>query len=175
MIEEVNNKVQGKIGDIEKSLSDLEIRPDNFPVSPEVMYSRPTVKSLTIHEKTSWTVFKAQFDVVISVNGWSKRVKANETAKARRKPSGISRRCGESNEPGIRRVPSGCLRQPSSQYFVDTIRDEETQQATRLMDAKDLKSALGYSMKYEAAKTVSKISRNVRLIEIEDGAGKEKD
>ncbi|GBN62843.1 Retrovirus-related Pol polyprotein from transposon 17.6 [Araneus ventricosus] len=43
------------------------------------------------------------------------------------------------------------------------------------MDAKDLKSALEYSMKYEAAKTVSKTSRNVRSIEIEDGTGKEKD
>ncbi|GBN36079.1 hypothetical protein AVEN_178771-1 [Araneus ventricosus] len=43
------------------------------------------------------------------------------------------------------------------------------------MDAEDLKSSLPYSMKYEAAKTVSKTSRNVRSIEIEDGTGKEKD
>ncbi|GBM88673.1 hypothetical protein AVEN_10508-1 [Araneus ventricosus] len=43
------------------------------------------------------------------------------------------------------------------------------------MDAKDLKSALAYSMKYEAAKKVSKTSRNVRSIEVEDGTGKEKD
>ncbi|GBM23667.1 hypothetical protein AVEN_117410-1 [Araneus ventricosus] len=43
------------------------------------------------------------------------------------------------------------------------------------MDAKDLKSAFAYSMKYEAAKTVSKTSRNVRSIEIEDGTRKEKD
>ncbi|GBN22872.1 hypothetical protein AVEN_178119-1 [Araneus ventricosus] len=63
----------------------------------------------------------------------------------------------------------------AAQYFVDAIRDEDTQHATRLMDAKYLKSALAYSMKYEAAKTVSKTSRNVRSIEIEDGTGKEKD
>ncbi|GBM68851.1 hypothetical protein AVEN_189741-1 [Araneus ventricosus] len=63
----------------------------------------------------------------------------------------------------------------AAQYFVDAIRDEDTQHATRLMDAKDLKSALAYSMKYEAAKTVSKTSRNVRSIEVEDGTGKEKD
>ncbi|GBN22624.1 Retrovirus-related Pol polyprotein from transposon 297, partial [Araneus ventricosus] len=44
-------------------------------------------------------------------------------------------------------------------YFVDAIRDEDTQHATRLMDAKDLKSALAYSMKYEAAKSL-KTSRN---------------
>ncbi|GBM21987.1 Retrovirus-related Pol polyprotein from transposon 297, partial [Araneus ventricosus] len=63
----------------------------------------------------------------------------------------------------------------AAQYFVDAIRDEDTQHGTRLMDAKDLKSALAYSMKYEAAKTVSKTSRNVRSIEVEDGTGKEKD
>ncbi|GBN04800.1 hypothetical protein AVEN_49298-1 [Araneus ventricosus] len=63
----------------------------------------------------------------------------------------------------------------SAQYFVDAIRDEDTQHATRLMDAKDLKSALAYSVKYEAANTVSKTFRNVRSMEIEDGTGKEKD
>ncbi|GBN70184.1 Retrovirus-related Pol polyprotein from transposon 297 [Araneus ventricosus] len=63
----------------------------------------------------------------------------------------------------------------AAQYFVDAIRDEDTQHATRLMDAKGLKSALAYSMKYEAAKTVSKTSRNVRSIEVENGTGKEKD
>ncbi|GBM75165.1 hypothetical protein AVEN_244123-1 [Araneus ventricosus] len=60
----------------------------------------------------------------------------------------------------------------AAQYFVDAIRDENTQHATRLMDAKDFKSALAYRMKYEAAKTVSKTSRNVKSIEIEDGTGK---
>ncbi|GBM22235.1 hypothetical protein AVEN_273423-1 [Araneus ventricosus] len=63
----------------------------------------------------------------------------------------------------------------AAQYFVDAIRTEDTQHATRLMDAKNLKSALAYSMKYEAAKTVSKTPRIVRSMEIEDGTGKEKD
>ncbi|GBN03930.1 hypothetical protein AVEN_79212-1 [Araneus ventricosus] len=39
------------------------------------------------------------------------------------------------------------------QYFVDAITDEDTQYATSLMDSKDLKSALAYSMRIEAAKT----------------------
>ncbi|GBL83021.1 hypothetical protein AVEN_165257-1 [Araneus ventricosus] len=63
----------------------------------------------------------------------------------------------------------------AAQYFVDAIRDEDTQHTTRLVDAKDLKSALAHSMKYEAAKTVSKTSQNVKSIEIEDSTGKEKD
>ncbi|GBO22695.1 hypothetical protein AVEN_105125-1 [Araneus ventricosus] len=45
-----------------------------------------------------------------------------------------------------------------AQYFVDAIREEDMQHSTRLMDAKDLKSSLAYSMKYEAARTVSKTS-----------------
>ncbi|GBN49115.1 hypothetical protein AVEN_74580-1 [Araneus ventricosus] len=43
------------------------------------------------------------------------------------------------------------------------------------MDAKDLKSALAYSMKYEAAIAVLKTSRHVRSIEIEDDISKERD
>ncbi|GFU03938.1 transposon Ty3-I Gag-Pol polyprotein [Nephila pilipes] len=35
----------------------------------------------------------------------------------------------------------------AAQYFVDTVRDEDTQHSMRLMDAKDLKSALVYIMK----------------------------
>ncbi|GBN83112.1 hypothetical protein AVEN_91016-1 [Araneus ventricosus] len=35
-------------------------------------------------------------------------------AEARRNPSGIYHRCGATNEPGLRRVPSGCPGQPSS-------------------------------------------------------------
>ncbi|GBM81626.1 hypothetical protein AVEN_82353-1 [Araneus ventricosus] len=162
-IEEVKEKVQVKIGDLEKRLRELEDRPNNFPSNPDLTYSRPTVKSLTFDGQTSWTVFKTQFDVVSSANGWNNRVKASQlvaslrgtvaevlqgipsdkltdlmtienalearfrdghltqfyrtelkTSEARRKPSGISRQCGATNEPGLRRVPSGCPRQPSS-------------------------------------------------------------
>ncbi|GBM98132.1 hypothetical protein AVEN_229774-1 [Araneus ventricosus] len=35
----------------------------------------------------------------------------------------------------------------AAQNFVDAIRDEDTQHLTRLMDAKDFKSILAYSMK----------------------------
>ncbi|GBO39596.1 hypothetical protein AVEN_167028-1 [Araneus ventricosus] len=43
------------------------------------------------------------------------------------------------------------------------------------MDAKDLKSSLAYSMKYEAARTVSKTSRHVRSMETEDHTSRERD
>ncbi|GBN88021.1 hypothetical protein AVEN_274993-1 [Araneus ventricosus] len=63
----------------------------------------------------------------------------------------------------------------AAQYFVDAIRDEDTQHSTRLMDTKDLKSSLAYSMKYEAARTVSKTSRHVRSRETEDHTSRERD
>ncbi|GBM30117.1 hypothetical protein AVEN_78515-1 [Araneus ventricosus] len=63
----------------------------------------------------------------------------------------------------------------AAQYFVDAIRDEDTQHSTRLMDAKDLKSSLAYSMKYEAARTVSKISRQVRSMGAENHTSRERD
>ncbi|GBN23214.1 hypothetical protein AVEN_217541-1 [Araneus ventricosus] len=63
----------------------------------------------------------------------------------------------------------------AAQYFSDVIRDEDTQNSIRLMDGKDLKSSLAYSMKYEAARTVSKTSRHVRSIETEDHTSREID
>ncbi|GBM14823.1 hypothetical protein AVEN_36688-1 [Araneus ventricosus] len=63
----------------------------------------------------------------------------------------------------------------AAQYFVDAIRDEETQLSTRLMDFTDLKSALAYSMKFESAKTTSKISIHARSMETDDDTWKERD
>ncbi|GBM32310.1 hypothetical protein AVEN_224698-1 [Araneus ventricosus] len=225
-IEEVKEKVQVKIGDLEKRLSELEDRPINFPANPDLTYSRPTVKSLTFDGQTSWTVFKTQFDVVSSANGWNNRVKASQLVASLRGSAAevlqgipsdkltdlmtienaLEARFGDSHltqfyrtelktrrqKPGeslqvlaadVERLmslayaecPQDVRDSLAAQYFVDAIRDEDTQHATRLMDAKDLKSALAYSMKYEAAKTVSKTSRNVRSIEVEDSTGKEKD
>ncbi|GBN41529.1 hypothetical protein AVEN_90627-1 [Araneus ventricosus] len=61
------------------------------------------------------------------------------------------------------------------QVFINAIREENTQLCTRLMDFTDLKSALAYSMKYEASKIASKISMHARPIRIEDNASKRKD
>ncbi|GBM75202.1 hypothetical protein AVEN_237321-1 [Araneus ventricosus] len=77
-IEEVKEKVHVKIGDLEKKLSEFEDRPINFLANPDLTYSRPTVKSLTFDGQTFWTVFKTQFDVVSSENGWNNRVKASQ-------------------------------------------------------------------------------------------------
>ncbi|GBL99282.1 hypothetical protein AVEN_177315-1 [Araneus ventricosus] len=75
-IEEEKSEAQSKISDTEKSVIDLEIRPNNVPGSLELMYD--TVKPLTFDGQTPWTIFKTQFDVVSSVNGWMDRVKASQ-------------------------------------------------------------------------------------------------
>ncbi|GBL88663.1 hypothetical protein AVEN_195651-1 [Araneus ventricosus] len=61
------------------------------------------------------------------------------------------------------------------QFLVYAIRDDDTQLSTRLVDFTDLKSALAYSMKYEAAKSASKFSIHARPLKIEDNACKRKD
>ncbi|GBM66543.1 Retrovirus-related Pol polyprotein from transposon 297 [Araneus ventricosus] len=224
--EEVEHKVQGKIGDIERRLSELEVRPFSFSASPEFMHSRPTIKSLTFDAQTSWTVFKTQFDVVSSTNGWTDFVKASQLVASLRGSAAeilqgipadkltdlttiekaLESRFGDSHLTQFYRTELKTRRQKpgeslqelaadverlmslayaecpldvrdslAAQYFLDAIRDEDTQHSTRLMDAKDLKSSLAYGMKYEAARTVSKTSRHVRSIQTEDHMSGERD
>ncbi|GFT37805.1 uncharacterized protein NPIL_20301 [Nephila pilipes] len=77
-INEVKSEVQEKISILDKRLCDLEERPINYLPSSEVIYSRPTVKPLTFDGQTSWSVFKKQFDVMSSSNGWTDCVKASQ-------------------------------------------------------------------------------------------------
>ncbi|GBN68363.1 hypothetical protein AVEN_223912-1 [Araneus ventricosus] len=56
MIEEVEHKVKGKIGDIERRLSELESKPHCSSLNLEFMYSRLTVKPLTFDGLTSFAV-----------------------------------------------------------------------------------------------------------------------
>ncbi|GBO25642.1 hypothetical protein AVEN_4602-1 [Araneus ventricosus] len=181
-IEEVKEKVQVKIGDLEKRLSELEDRPINFPANPDLTYSTPTVKSLTFDGQTSWTVFKTQFDVVSSANGWNNRVKASQLVASLRGSAAevlqgipsdkltdlmtienaLEARFGDSHltqfyrtelktrrqKPGeslqvlaadVERLmslayaecPQDVRDSLAAQYFVDAIRDEDTQHATR--------------------------------------------
>ncbi|GFT05071.1 CCHC-type domain-containing protein [Nephila pilipes] len=177
-INEVKSEVQEKISVLEKRLCDLEEIPINSLPSSGVIYSRPTVKPLTSDEQTSWSVFKTQFDVVSSSNGWTDRVKASQLVASLRGsaaevlqgiPAGnltdlttieraLESRLGDSHltqfnrtelktrrqKPGeslqvlaadverlIRLAYAECplnIRESlAAQYFVDAIRDEDTQ------------------------------------------------
>ncbi|GBN72270.1 hypothetical protein AVEN_238991-1 [Araneus ventricosus] len=74
-IEEVEDKVQVKMEEVEEKFED---RPINYPANPDLTYSRPTVKSLTFDGQKSCPVFKTQFDVVSSANGWNNFEKASQ-------------------------------------------------------------------------------------------------
>ncbi|GBM19309.1 hypothetical protein AVEN_218026-1 [Araneus ventricosus] len=225
-IEEVEHKVQGKIGEIERRLSELEDRPFSFSASREFMHPRPSIKSLTFDGHTSWTVFKTQFNVVSSTNGWTDFVKASQLVASLRGSAAevlqgipadkltdlttiekaLESRFGDSHLTQFYRTELKTRRQKlgenlqvlaadverlmslayaecpldvreslAAQYFIDAIRDEETQLSTRLMDFTDLKSALAYSMKFESAKTTSKISIHARSMETDDDTWKERD
>ncbi|GBN03834.1 hypothetical protein AVEN_233032-1 [Araneus ventricosus] len=77
-IKGVEENVQEKISNLERRINELEERPNYFPASQEFMSSRPALKPLTFDGQTSWTVFKTQFDVVSSTNGWTDFVKASQ-------------------------------------------------------------------------------------------------
>ncbi|GBM01572.1 hypothetical protein AVEN_220557-1 [Araneus ventricosus] len=225
-IDKVESEVQEKIGNLERRISELEDRPNNFQTSPELMYARSTIKPLTFDGQTSRTVFKTQFDVVNSTNGWTDFVKASQLVASLRGSAAevlqgipadkltdlttiekaLESRFGYSHLTQFYRIELKTRRQKPGeslrvlaadverfmslayaecpldvreslavQFFFDAIRDEETQLSTRLMDFTDLKSALTYSMKFESAKTASKISIHARSTETDDDTWKERD
>ncbi|GBM70402.1 hypothetical protein AVEN_123595-1 [Araneus ventricosus] len=225
-IEESRAKFKRRSANLERRISELEERPNYFPASLKFMSSRPTVKPLTFDGQASWTVFKTQFDVVSSTNGWTDFVKASQVVASLRGSvaevlqgipadkltdlttieRALESRFGDSHLTQFyrtelktrRKKPGESLQELAvdvellmslayaecrldvreslaAQYFVDTIRDEDTQHSTRLMHAKDLKSSLAYSMKYETARTVSKTFRHVRSIETKDHMSRERD
>ncbi|GBM67441.1 hypothetical protein AVEN_265396-1 [Araneus ventricosus] len=174
------------------------------------------VKPLTFDGQTSWAVFKTQFDVVSSANGWVDRVKASQLVVSLRGSASevlrgipadkltdlttiekaLESRFGHSHLIQFYRAELKARRQKAGesfqvlaadverlmslaysefplyvrvslavQFFVYVIRDEDTQLSTvgwRLMKFTDLKSALAYSLKYEAVKIASKISMHAR-------------
>ncbi|GBO13837.1 hypothetical protein AVEN_181901-1 [Araneus ventricosus] len=189
-MEEVEEKVQVRIGDLEKRLSELEDRPINFPANTDLTYSRPmsasqfrqsaaeVLQGIPSDKLTDLTTIENALGARF-IDSHLTQFYRTELKTRRQKP-------GESLQvlaADVQRLmslayakcPQDVRDSLAAQYFVDAIKDEDTQHATRLMDARDLKSALAYSMKYEAAKTVSKTSRHVRSIGIEDDTGKEKD
>ncbi|GBN28935.1 hypothetical protein AVEN_262200-1 [Araneus ventricosus] len=218
--EEMKSQIQAHI---ESQIEEIKIHVDGCVTKIE---EEVQLKPLTFDGQTSWTVFKTQFDVVSSTNGWTDFVKASQLVASlrgsaaevllgipadkltdltniekalesrfrdshltqfyrtelktrRQKPGESLQELATDVERLVSLAYAECpLDVPeslSAQYFVDAIRDEETQHSNRLMNAKDLKSSLAYSMKYDALRTVSKTSRHVRSMETEDHTSRERD
>ncbi|KAF8774721.1 Venom serine protease inhibitor like protein [Argiope bruennichi] len=85
-----------------------------FPPNSEFSYTRPTVKPLTFDGQTSWAVFKTQFDIVSSTNGWTDVVKASQLVASLR---------GSAAEQ-VSRSPKGPKQdEESSTYNGDPLKD----------------------------------------------------
>ncbi|GBL72396.1 hypothetical protein AVEN_115324-1 [Araneus ventricosus] len=61
---------QERMEQVQEEMKDL--------IQAEFMYSQPTDKPSTFDRLTSWTVFKTQFNIVSSTNGWTDFVKASQ-------------------------------------------------------------------------------------------------
>lgn len=213
------------LGEIEEKLDQmLEKRLSSRTVSDDLkcvpVTSRPTIKLSTYDGKTSWQVYKTQFEIVANANGWDSVTKACQLAASLRAEaadilqtlpeeqrldlnalsSALELRFGEKCVRDYSRLqlksrqqkatetlqelatdverlshlafadcPADTREILSLQYFVDGIRDAEIQKALRVADIKDLKSALVYAMKYEAAQQATRRERHpIRAAAIQD-------
>ncbi|GBM30021.1 Retrovirus-related Pol polyprotein from transposon 297 [Araneus ventricosus] len=197
-IDKVESEVQEKIGNLERRISELEDRPNNFQTSPELICTNgwtdfvkasqlvallrgsaaEVLQGIPADKLTDLTIIEKALE---SRFGDSHLTQFYRTElKTRRQKPGESLQELAADVERLMSLayvecPLDVRESLAVQYFVDAIRDEDTQHSTRLMDAKDLKSSLAYSMKYETARTVSKTSRHVRPVETEDHTSRERD
>ncbi|GBM54203.1 hypothetical protein AVEN_11268-1 [Araneus ventricosus] len=190
-IEGSNCEVQEKIGNLERRISELEERPNYFPASPEFISSRPTtdfvkasqlvaslrgsaaevLQGIPGDKLTDLTTIEIALESRFGDSHLTQCYRT-ELKTRRQKPGESLQELAADVEQlmslAYAEYPLDVRESLAAQYFVDAIRDKDTQHSTILMDAKDLKSSLAYSMKYEAARTVSKTSRHVGSMETED-------
>ncbi|GFV80025.1 retrovirus-related Pol polyprotein from transposon 412 [Trichonephila clavipes] len=129
-----------------------------------------SVKLSTYDGKTNWEVYKTQFCIISEANGWTERVKACHNLRFSQKYSkdyARLQKTGESLQEYASEVerlanlafsdPPATVREVISlQYFVDGLKEGEIQKAVRMADVQDLKSALLYALKLEAATQASR-------------------
>ncbi|GBL93112.1 hypothetical protein AVEN_216465-1 [Araneus ventricosus] len=74
----LEDKMEAGQEEMRSGQEEMRYGQEEIKSSPEFTSSRPTVKHLTFDGQTSWTVFKTQFDVVSSTNGWTDFVRASQ-------------------------------------------------------------------------------------------------
>ncbi|GBM41040.1 hypothetical protein AVEN_180947-1 [Araneus ventricosus] len=197
-IEEVKSEVQEKMSDLERRLSDLETRPNNVPANPELISTNgwtdfvkasqllaslrgsaaEVLQGIPADKLTDLTTIEKALESRFGDSHLTQFYRT-ELKTRRQKPEESLQVLAADVERlmslAYAECPPDVRESLAAQYFIDAIRDEDTQHSPRFMDAKDLKSALAYSMKYETARTVSKTSRHARSMEIEDNNSRERD
>ncbi|GBO20911.1 hypothetical protein AVEN_176677-1 [Araneus ventricosus] len=160
-MEEVEEKVPVRIGDLEKMLSELEDRPINFPENPDLMYSRPknnfvkasqlvtsfpgsaaeVLPGIPSDKLTDLTTIENALEALFGDSHLSQFYRTE--LKTRPQKPGESLQALAADVKRLMSLayaecPMDVRESLAVQFFVDAIRDEDTQLCTRLMDFTDL-------------------------------------
>ncbi|GFV78536.1 gag-Pol polyprotein [Trichonephila clavipes] len=134
------------------------------PTSAVPVHASPvSVKLSTYDGKTNWEVYKTQFCISSEANGWNEGVKACQLAASLRDENKTPENRRQEYASEVERLanlafsdhPTTLRKTISLQYFVDELKDGKIQKTVTMADVQDLKSALLYALKLEAANEAS--------------------
>ncbi|GFX81246.1 CCHC-type domain-containing protein [Trichonephila clavipes] len=130
-------------------------------------YSKPSIKLSTYDGKSSWQVYKTQFSIVADANQWDSQTKACHRLQLKSRQQKVSETLQELatdverlSHLAFSDCPTEVREVLALQHFVDGVRDPEIQKALRMADLKDLKGALVFAMKFEAAQQATRKDRH---------------
>ncbi|GFX06720.1 retrovirus-related Pol polyprotein from transposon 412 [Trichonephila clavipes] len=130
-------------------------------------YSKPSVKLSTYDGKSSWQVYKTQFSIVADANQWDSQTKACHRLQLKSRQQKVSETLQELatdverlSHLAFSDCPTEVREVLALQHFIDGVRDPEIQKALRMADLKDLKGALVFAMKFEAAQQATRKDRH---------------
>ncbi|GFX28108.1 retrovirus-related Pol polyprotein from transposon 297 [Trichonephila clavipes] len=130
-------------------------------------YSKPSIKLSTYDGKSSWQVYKTQFSIVADANQWDSQTKACHRLQLKSRQQKVSETLQELATDAERLshlafsdCPTEVREVLALQHFIDGVRDPEIQKALRMADLKDLKGALVFAMKFEAAQQATRKDRH---------------
>ncbi|GFX48939.1 retrovirus-related Pol polyprotein from transposon 412 [Trichonephila clavipes] len=168
--EDMESKLEAKIFEKVEEVS-ISFRSDLEKLKQKVMtgqgdefkfqapYSKPSIN--TYDGKSSWQVYKTQFSIVADANQWDSQTKACHRLQLKSRQQKVSETLQELatdverlSHLAFSDCPTEVREVLALQHFIDGVRDPEIQKALRMADLKDLKGALVFAMKFEAAQQV---------------------
>ncbi|GFT63342.1 retrovirus-related Pol polyprotein from transposon 412 [Trichonephila clavipes] len=177
---DIENKFENKFEDMESKLEakifekvedvSISFRSDLEKLKQKVMtgqgdefksqvpYSKPSIKLSTYDGKSSWQMYKIQFSIVADANQWDSQTKACYRLQLKSRQQKVSETLQELatdverlSHLAFSDCPTEVREVLALQHFIDGVRDPEIRKALRMADLKDLKRALVFAMKFEAA------------------------
>ncbi|GFU65022.1 retrovirus-related Pol polyprotein from transposon 412 [Trichonephila clavipes] len=176
--EDMESKLEAKIFEKVEEVS-ISFRSDLEKLKQKVMtgqgdefkfqapYSKPSIKLSTYDGKSSWQVYKTQFSIVADANQWDSHTKACHRLQLKSRQQKVSETLQELatdverlSHLAFSDCPTEVREVLALQHFIDGVRDPEIQKALRMADLKDLKGALVFAMKFEAAQQATRKDRH---------------